>query len=165
MSVLPANGDDDFDDATEAVTIFVEQYLKTGNAMIACSRAGIRDPRYPMEVTAERTLQRPDIQFLIKAFGKLQVPEQPIEVTRETNIVDMQTVYEKALEDRQYGSAISAKKLQSLLMGVLTQNINVTHRHTVDNMSDDELMRIANQSDRKIIDVTPEDDDDGFDPQ
>lgn len=161
MSILPSTGAEDEEEAAEQAIIFIQEYLKTGNAMVACSRAGIRDPRYTMEVVAERYLNRDDIQVALKAFDKLQVAAQPIEVGRESIVADMQVVFEKALSDRQYGSAISAKKLQALISGLISAKIDITHRHSVESMTDEQLMRIAAASDKKIIDITPDGDEDG----
>jgi hypothetical protein len=160
MSILPDAFGTEMtpeEEKAEQAVIFVQQYIAHGNAMVACNRAGIHDPRYAAEVVAERYLKQDFIQVALAAFAASKAPDQPIEVTRDTLVADMQVVKSKALDDRQYGSVIAASKLQGLLLNLLTQNINVNHRHTVDTMSDAELMRIAAQGDRKIIDVDPDD--------
>lgn len=135
---------------TDQDAVFVEQYVLTGDAVTACIRAGIRDARYPITVIAERTLNRPEIAAAVNALKKIGTSAQPLEVTRESIIADMEEVYQKALTDGQYASAIGSKKLQSMLLGLLQTQININHSHRVDMMTDEQLMRIAGGQARDI---------------
>jgi len=64
---------------------------------------------------------------------------------------DMQRIAEAAEEDGNWNSAISAKKLQAQLAGLLTQEVNVTHRMAVNELSDEQLMKIV--SGREVMDA------------
>lgn len=133
----------DADRAAEADAVFIEQYRLTGDAVTACVRAGIRDPRYPITVVANRQLQKPEIAAALKALSRIETSVMPLEVTRESIIADFQEIFERALNDGQYASSVSAKKAQALVLGYLTTNISITHGFKVENMSDDQLMRIV----------------------
>lgn len=141
----------DADDQSDKDAVFVEQYRLTGDAVQACIRAGIRDARYPITVVANRQLQKPEIVAALKALERIATSMQPLEITRDSIIADFQEIYEKALQDGQYASSVSAKKAQALVMGFLTTNINITHGFRADLMTDDQLMRIANGGNAKDI--------------
>jgi hypothetical protein len=148
----------DADDQSDKDAVFVEQYRLTGDAVQACIRAGIRDARYPITVVANRQLQKPEIVAALKALERIATSMQPLEVTRDSVVADMQDVYEKALQDGQYASAIGAKKLQSMLLGMLQTNISITHGFKPELMTDEQLMRIASAKDisKDVIEVEDE---------
>jgi len=129
------------DDAIDRDAVFIEQYRKTGDAVTACVRAGIRDPRYPITVIAERTLARPEIQSALKSMEKLDNPLVPLQVTRESIIADFEEIFQRALSDGQYASATGAKRMQAHILGLMEQKINVTSSVNVTHMSTDALMR------------------------
>ena len=52
--------------------IFVREYVRTGDALVACNRAGLGSSQYPLRVMAERQLARPEIQAAIEAFRGLR---------------------------------------------------------------------------------------------
>jgi hypothetical protein len=56
---------------------------------------------------------------------------------------DMQRISEAAYGEGNYPAAISAKKLQAQLAGMLEQTLNVTHRMAVNELSDEQLMKIV----------------------
>lgn len=150
----------DADEQADKDAVFVEQYRLTGDAVQACIRAGIRDPRYPITVIAARTLQRPEIAGALAALKRIETSALPLEVTRESVVADMEEVFQRALSDGQYASAVGAKKLQGMLLGLLDQKLIISHSLKVELMSDDQLMRIASGSmrdvtaaGREIIDV------------
>lgn len=135
-SILPGDSEQD--------SVFVEEYVKTGDAMLAIVRSGIRDPAYSMDIVARRTLERPEIAAAVKALERIERASLPVEITRESLVADMQQVYEKCISIGDHKSAISAKKLQATLCGLLDQKITVTHRH-LNEMTDADLMRIASK--------------------
>jgi len=109
-------------------------------------------------VVANRQLQKPEIVAALKALERIATSMQPLEVTRDSVVADMQDVYEKALQDGQYASAIGAKKLQSMLLGMLQTNISITHGFKPELMTDEQLMRIASAKDisKDVIEVEDE---------
>lgn len=145
----------DADDESDRDAVFVEQFRLTGDPVAACVRAGIRDARYPITIVAQRQMQKPEIVAALKALSRIETNVAPIEVTRDSIIADMETVYQKALTDGQYASAISSKKLQSMLLGLLQQNINITHGFNPELMTTEQLMRIASAKDisKDVIEV------------
>lgn len=127
--------------------IFVREYVRTGDAMLACNRAGLQDARFPLSIMAERHLARPEIQAAIEIARELQRDEQavPVVYTRELLLDDMQRTYEKAMEEGVYAPAITAKKLQAQLLGMLDQTININHGVSVSDLPLDELRRLVRE--------------------
>lgn len=151
QSILPPDDDKETDEKAEMDAVFVQEYVKCGDAVIACLRAGIRDPRYTIDVVAERQLNKPVIRDLIAIVEKIDVDKTPVEITRERLNADMEVVKEQALRDRQYGSVIAAAKLQAALNGLISQTINIHHRVSAEMMTDADLLRIAEGGDRKPV--------------
>ena len=142
--------------------IFVEEYVRSGNAFMACNKSGLTDPRYPMDVVARKVLERPEIQAAIALTKKLArwsgaggvVPGL---YSREMLLDELQRTHEQALMDKSYASAINAVKTQAQMLGYLEQTINVNHMGSARELSLVDLRRLV--SERKAgdeaIDVTP----------
>lgn len=123
--------------------IFVREFVKTGDAMLATSRAGLNDSRYTLSVLAEHHLRRPEIQAAIEIARELNRDARPSGVvyTRELIIEDLERLHQEAKSDGAYAPAISAKKVQAQLLGLLDQTVNVRHSVEPREMSTDELRR------------------------
>jgi hypothetical protein len=123
--------------------VFVREYVKTGDAMLATSRAGLNDSRYTLSVLAEHHLRRPEIQAAIEIARELNRDARPsgIQYTRELIIEDLERLHRDARDDGAYAPAISAKKVQAQLLGYLDQTVNVRHSVEPREMSTDELRR------------------------
>jgi phage terminase small subunit len=123
--------------------VFVREYVKTGDAMLATSRAGLNDSRYTLSVLAEHHLRRPEIQAAIEITRELRIYERPVvaEYTRELIVDDLEKLHQKASDDGAYAPAISAKKVQAQLLGYLDQTVNVRHSVEPREMTTDELRR------------------------
>ena len=123
--------------------IFVREYVKTGDAMLATSRAGLNDSRYTLSVLAEHHLRRPEIQAAIEIAKALARDARPVvtEYTRELILEDLERLHQEARVDGMYAPAISAKKVQAQLLGYLDQTVNVRHSVEPREMSTDELRR------------------------
>lgn len=123
--------------------IFVREYVKTGDAMLATSRAGLNDSRYTLSVLAEHHLRRPEIQAAIEIAKELNRDARPsrMEYTRDLIIEDLERLHRDARDDGMYAPAISAKKVQAQLLGYLDQTVNVRHSVEPREMSTDELRR------------------------
>jgi hypothetical protein len=123
--------------------IFVREYVRTGDAMLATSRAGLNDSRYTLSVLAEHHLRRPEIQAAIEIAKQLNRDARPsgIQYTRELIIEDLERLHQDAKIDGAYAPAISAKKVQAQLLGYLDQTVNVRHSVEPREMSTDELRR------------------------
>jgi len=127
--------------------IFVDEFLRTGNAFMACNRAGMADPRYPIEVMARRTLARPEIQAAI-TLGKRLMEKQPkLDAnglySREFLLDGLQRTHEQAFTDRSYSAAISAIKVQAAMLGFMEQTVNINHTTSAKELSLDELRRMV----------------------
>lgn len=127
--------------------IFVREYVRTGDEILAVSRAGLGDSRYALSVVAEYHLGRPEIKAAIAIQRELS---RDLEKTRrrmlggysrELILDDLENLHQKAKEDGAYAPAISAKKVQAQLMGFLDQTVHVTHSIEPREMTTDELRR------------------------
>ena len=144
--------------------IFVEEYVRSGNAYMACNKSGMVDPRYPMEVVARRTLERPEIQAAIRVTKELKARGERVSLrdipgmySREMLLDELQRTHEQALADKQYASAITAVKTQAQLLGFMEQTVNINHRVAVREMSLEDLRRLVSERGAvmDVIDVTP----------
>lgn len=133
----------------ERDSIFISRYLsyeaegRKDAAVRACIDARLQEPSWPIDVTAERTVERLSRQINAqrRVHKSKKVPES---VTLETGVADMQQVYQAALADKQYAPAIKAKETQFKLLGFLkpdgpTLNVNINAKM----LSDDQLQQIA----------------------
>lgn len=151
-NILPPQTQSDADEQREREAVFVLQYVETGDPIVAYTRAGLTDQRWPIHVAASKFLQKPEIQASIEAVQKLTHTSVPIKVTRDSLVSSYQDIYEKALADRQYNAASNALKMQAALLGMLDQKITVTHSYKAEDMSDAELLRIINGGGQQIVD-------------
>ena len=144
----------------ERDAIFVRIFLQTGDALDACKRAGFVAHGYDDRMIAEYLLERPDIQAAMRASRDSTARKSaPVEITRESIISDLDIIHQSAMVDKDYTPAIAAKKLQATLMGMVQENIQVTHNLDVTRMTDAQLMQMiaakSKQEDLNMIDVTP----------
>lgn len=107
--------------------IFCREYLKTGDAKIACVRAGLANSEYALGVQAEAQLRRPEIQAALEVLRESGVKRERVVVTRDLIIEELQAAHEAAMRGGQVASAVSAKKLQAQLLGYLDTTVNVHH--------------------------------------
>ena len=107
--------------------IFCREYLRTGDAKIACVRAGLANAEYPIAVQAEAQLRRPEIRAALEAMQVQGVKRERVVVTRDLIIEELQAAHEAAMRGGQVASAVSAKKLQAQLLGYLDTTVNVNH--------------------------------------
>lgn len=129
--------------------VFVREYVRTGDALLAVSRAGLGDSRYALSVVAEYHLGRPEIQAAIAIQRDLAKTEKRREegYTLDLILDDLENLHQKAKEDGAYAPAISAKKVQAQLLGFLDQTVNIRHSVVPREMTTDELrLRIAELS-------------------
>lgn len=145
------------DTAMTPEAIFVDEYVRSGNAFLACGKSGLFEPNYPMEISARRVLSRPEIQAAI-AIAKKN-PPKPVSglYSREMLIEELQRTHESALADRQYGPAISAVKLQAGMLGYLETTVNINHNVTAKELSLADLRRMVSERYRSedALNVTP----------
>jgi len=105
--------------------------LKSKNpAELACVRAGITNPEYHIKVVAERQLARPEVQRLVTEAETSGLTIERTEYTRDLFLDELQAVHERALDARNFTSAISAVKTQAQLLGFMDQTVNINHTVT-----------------------------------
>jgi hypothetical protein len=116
--------------------VFAREYvrlraLKSKNAAeLACVRAGITNPEYHIKVVAERQLARPEVQRLITEAESSGILIERTEYTRDLFLDELQAVHERALDAKNFTSAISAVKTQAQLLGFMDQTVNINHTVT-----------------------------------
>jgi hypothetical protein len=137
---------------------FCEQMARHGDAMLAAVRSGLcagvtKDPR----MVAEQALARPEIKAGIEVFKAAMDPAAAVEITRDSVIADIESIFQDARETKDYGAALAAKKLQAALMGLLVnrQMIDVAHHRDPKEMTTLQLEAFLRG--QKVIDVTPDD--------
>ena len=137
---------------------FVRLYLKTGDAVDAVTRSGLLNGTVDPRDTADELLAEPRIQELIASMQTTSM-RRPSELTRESIISDYERVFGAAMLKEDYGSAIAAKKNQATIMGLVQENVQVTHRMEVSRMTDEQIEKMLEKRLKKIeppmIDVTP----------
>tara|TARA_R110000744_G_scaffold61455_2_gene126890 strand:+ start:883 stop:1380 length:498 start_codon:yes stop_codon:yes gene_type:complete len=143
----------------ERDTLFVKIYLQTGDALDACTRCNYMSPGYDTRMIAEYLLERPDIQLAIETGGN--EARGPVEITRDSIVTDLETIHGAALHDDNFVAAISAKKTQAQLLGLLTSEVNINHHHEVTQMTDEQLIALLERKRKgeghgKMIDITPD---------
>jgi hypothetical protein len=105
--------------------------LKNPNAAeIACVRSGITDPEYNMRIVADRQLARGSVQRLIREFEDSSGEIERREYSRDLFLDELQSVHQKALEAKNFASAITAVKTQAQLLGMMDQTVNINHTVT-----------------------------------
>lgn len=158
---------------SEQDSLFVELYRQTGDAMASAVRAKMSDPRWPIDVLASRTLDRAEIREAIRLLDLYEQQKQeaeirakreptvrqPVTVTKDTLIANLEDVRGQAMEAKAFGAAIASVKVAASLLGLLKSEVNVNFRMTVEEMPDEELLKIARQGGKMIDadfeDVTP----------
>lgn len=131
----------------QQLLVFAESYARDGDVIRAIALADLTDSRYSTEVVARKTLARPEVKAFIAAFrAKIEMEKQaPAEmaITREALVSRLDKIYDSAMKDRDRGAAIAAVKLQSILLGFHKQEIDFNITHSVQEMSTDQLLKIA----------------------
>lgn len=127
--------------------IFVREYVRTGDEMLAVSRAGLTDSRYALNVMAEYHLSRPEIQAAIAIQKQLFNADEKRRArlaggySLQLILDDLESLHLQAKEDGAYAPAISAKKVQAQMLGYLDKTVHVTHSVEPREMTTDELRR------------------------
>lgn len=134
------------DNDPEKLAVFVQEYIRREQqadaGVVAVISSGLRHPQYLPHHVAEYLLGKPEIQAAIKAVRSFYKPADVKEVSAQSLLTDAEDVYQRCVDDRQYNAAISAKKLQAEILGILKQQVDVNVRHVV-TMSDSDLERVA----------------------
>ncbi len=130
---------------------FVREYTSNdGDAVAACRVAGLLDKQFPVALTAEKTLARPEIAFAIRVVQQGKTYSDKIPETREEAAARAQILINMGLETRNVPAATAASRYQSELLGLLDKTVNVNLKHDIRTFSTAELEKIVA---RGIVDV------------
>lgn len=131
--------------------VFAREYvrlkaLKSKNAAeLACVRAGITNPEYHIKVVADRQLARPEVQRLIEEAESSGILIERTEYTRDLFLDELQAVHERALDAKNFTSAISAVKTQAQLLGFMDQTVTINHNVRPAELSLEDLRRMVSK--------------------
>lgn len=127
--------------------VFVKEYIKTNDALLAFNRAGYQTGGVGAKVMAERTLARPEIKIalsVLKEFGferPEDVPASPL--SREGLIEKLDAIHEASMAEAKFPSAVNAVKAQAQLLGYMDQTVNVNHNVRASELSLEDLRRMV----------------------
>ena len=119
---------------------FAREYARSNNALIAGQKARVANPQYRLEVWTQRLLKRADVQTYI-AEARAEGLDKPRQVTRETIADDLQEVFERALPEGAFAAAVTAKKTQAEVLGLMEKNVRVTFGRDVKELTMEDLER------------------------
>ncbi len=124
-----------------ADALFVKLYLQTGDALDSYIRCGHKAHGYEARTAAAWLLEQPNIQLALKTAETLK-PKAPVDITRESIVSDLDAIHASAVADKDYTPAIAAKKLQASLLGLIQENVQITHKMDVSAMTDAQLEKL-----------------------
>jgi hypothetical protein len=141
--------------STERDEIFVREYVRSGRSDVACVRAGLINPEYPIKVIADRQMARPEIQRRIaEAAESGQKPER-VEYSRDLILDELQAIHDRAVSVSNFASAINALKTQAAMMGMMDQTVNINHTVGAKGLSLQELRALVAQGPQPGDDAVP----------
>jgi hypothetical protein len=141
--------------STERDDIFVREYVRSGRSDVACVRAGLINPEYPIKVIADRQMARPEIQRKIaEAAEGGQKPER-VEYSRDLILDELQVIHDRAVSESNFASAINALKTQATMMGMMDQTVNINHTVGAKGLSLQELRALVAQGPKPGDDAVP----------
>ncbi len=141
--------------STERDEIFVREYVRSGRSDVACVRAGLINPEYPIKVIADRQMARPEIQRRIaEAAESGQKPER-VEYSRDLILDELQAIHDRAFSENNFASAINALKTQAAMMGMMDQTVNINHTVGAKGLSLQELRALVAQGPQPGDDAVP----------
>lgn len=127
------------------VDVVAREWLRSGNASVAVTRARVREYRYPFAVVVERVMSLPEVVARIEEWRVAGVPEQA-DGGRLTRVLAEEKLVE-ILEDAQRGGepdvALKALDMWGKWNGLTTVKHEVTHRRGVEELTDAELEELV----------------------
>ena len=129
--------------------VFVKEYIKTNDALLAFNRAGYQTGGVGAKVMAERTLARPEIRIaldVLKEFGferPEDVPANPL--SRDGLIEKLDAIHEASMAESKFPSAVNAVKAQAQLLGYMDQTLTVNHNVRASELSLEDLRAMVSK--------------------
>lgn len=134
---------------------FAREFVRTSSGVSAAQAARVVNPQYRIVIWAEKLLKRGDVQGWI-AEARAEGLDKPKPVTREAIADDLQEVFERALDANAFAPAVSAKKTQAEVLGLMEKNVRVTFGRDVKELSMDDLEReLARLQSEGVIELLP----------
>jgi len=135
--------------------VFVKEYIKTNDALLAFNRAGYHTGGVGAKVMAERTLARPEIKIalgVLADFGIERASDIPVNPLSRDGLVDkLDVIHEAAMAEASFPSAINAVKTQAQLLGFMEQKVTVSHSVRASELSLEDLRAMVS----KELSATP----------
>lgn len=133
--------------------IFVREYVKTGDALLAFNRAGYVTGGVGAKVAAERTLARPEIRLALSVLADMGIEKRediPVDPQSREGLIDkLEIIHEAAMHEAAFPSAINAVKTQAQLLGYMDQVVTVNHNVSARDLSLEDLrLMVAKELDR-----------------
>jgi hypothetical protein len=129
--------------------VFVREYVKTGDALLAFNRSGHQTGGVGAKVMAERTLARPEIRLaleVLRGMGIDRKEDLPVDpLSRDGLVGKLEVIHEAAMGDAAYPSAINAVKAQAQLLGYMDQVVTVNHNVRAAELSLEELRALVSK--------------------
>lgn len=129
--------------------IFVKEYVKTGDALLAFNRAGYVTGGVGAKVAAERTLARPEIKLALSVLAEMGIEKGediPVDPQSREGLVDrLDVIHEAAMEEGAFPSAINAVKVQAQLLGYMDQVVTVNHHVSARELSLEDLRMLVSK--------------------
>jgi hypothetical protein len=111
--------------------LFVKEYIKTGDALLAFNRAGYQTGGVGAKVMAERTLARPEIKLSLAILADMGIKKADdipvVPLSREGLVEKLDVIHEAAMQEASFPSAINAVKTQAQLLGYMDTVVTVNH--------------------------------------
>lgn len=136
------------DQLTHLEQMFVNEYLRSGDGALAVVRSGIRNGSGPDKI-AEELLSQPHIRLAIE--GADPQDHAIVKLTKDSVKEDIYSIKDKAVREGRYSEALGALKLISDLEGFRSVKVEVEHKRSVKDMTDDELLEVLDKLERKRL--------------
>lgn len=142
---------------TEDEAIFVQEYVRTGDPLLAITTSQIRHPAYSLEVTAQQLLARPDIKEAVERARTASNGEVVhIRHTRDSLIANVQHVYDRALQESDFGTALNAMKEVGTLLGLRVEKKEVMVESKPENMRTADIVRLLQElKGKQYVEIEP----------
>ena len=134
--------------------IFVREYVKTGDALLAFNRAGYVSGGVGAKVAAERTLARAEIRLaleVLRGMGIEKAEDIPVDpLSRDGLVGKLEVIHGAAMTEAAFPSAINPVKTQAQLLGMLDQTVNVNHTVSAKDLDLDTLRAMVSERARPV---------------
>ena len=136
--------------ADERDTVFALEMARTDDLMLAFIRSGHDAEGMGMQQLAQRMAARPDIKASIEIAKRALAELRTAEITLKSYEAEIFRLYEVARAANRLTDAKGIWELLGKSRGYFIERKEVTHRLTVEQLTDEELERIAVRGKRPV---------------